>query len=438
MNIADVLKYEGDNKTLIWKHPIEDFNNNTQLIVHQSQEAIFFLNGQALDTFGPGRHTLETENIPLITKFLNRLTNDKNPFHCEVYFINKVEQMAIKWGTPETFYFNEDIGGQLVPFKIGARGEMSIRVENSRKLLLKLIGTENGFSQEQLVDYFFGIVVSKVKANIARTMREKQISIFLVDEYLDELSEGLKGVIEEEFLDYGVQLEKFMVISIKRPEGEQNYEQYKRIKFGTIELQNVKLEQDMLNIKAQAEAERVIIESRGQAIKRQQEGYTYQQERSFDVAETVAANDAIGQYSNLGIGLGMITGIGDSLGNKVSMMTAAALNGTQSDVQNNVQSNAQNNVQSDVQNTVAADNETIVCSKCNSVLPKDAAFCFKCGEKVIAKDMCECPECKKIIPKAAFCMYCGHKFDTKRICKQCGNELDNEACFCMKCGTKAE
>lgn len=76
-NIAEIIKYEGDNSTFIWKHPCEDFNSLTQLIVHASQEAIFFMNGQALDLFGPGRYTLETENIPKIGKVLNRTTGDK-------------------------------------------------------------------------------------------------------------------------------------------------------------------------------------------------------------------------------------------------------------------------------------------------------------------------------------------------------------------------
>ena len=71
--IADVIKYEGDNTTFIWKHPCEDFNSLTQLIVHESQEAIFMMNGQALDLFGPGRYTLETQNIPLISKYIYTL-----------------------------------------------------------------------------------------------------------------------------------------------------------------------------------------------------------------------------------------------------------------------------------------------------------------------------------------------------------------------------
>lgn len=89
--IAAVIKYEGDNSTFVWKHPCEDFNTSTQLIVHESQEAVFFLNGQALDLFGPGRHTLETQNIPLLRHLINIPTDGETAFHCEVYFINKTD-----------------------------------------------------------------------------------------------------------------------------------------------------------------------------------------------------------------------------------------------------------------------------------------------------------------------------------------------------------
>ena len=82
--ITRVIKYEGDNSTFIWKHPKEDFDSLTQLIVHESQEAIFLLNGQALDLFGPGRYTLETEVLPLVGKFINRIAGGDSPFHAEV------------------------------------------------------------------------------------------------------------------------------------------------------------------------------------------------------------------------------------------------------------------------------------------------------------------------------------------------------------------
>ena len=80
MPIADIIKYEGDNSTFIWKHPCEDFNTTSQLIVHESQEALFMLDGKALDLFGPGRYTLETQNLPLVGKYINRLSDGESPF----------------------------------------------------------------------------------------------------------------------------------------------------------------------------------------------------------------------------------------------------------------------------------------------------------------------------------------------------------------------
>ena len=79
--LADIIKYEGRNDTFIWKHPCEDFNAGTQLIVHESQEAVFFMNGQALDSFIAGRYTLESQNMPLVGKYFNRPTGNQTPFH---------------------------------------------------------------------------------------------------------------------------------------------------------------------------------------------------------------------------------------------------------------------------------------------------------------------------------------------------------------------
>ena len=187
--IADVIKYEGDNSTFIWKHPCEDFNSLTQLIVHETQEAIFFMNGQALDLFGPGRYTLETQNIPQIGKFLNRATGDKTPFHCEVYFINKTEQMSIKWGTDSKVQYVDPTYG--FPISIGASGEMSLRAEDSRKLLLKLVGTEDFLGQQKLISFFRAFLMTRVKTYIAQVMKTNAISIFEIDENLTAFSENI-------------------------------------------------------------------------------------------------------------------------------------------------------------------------------------------------------------------------------------------------------
>ncbi len=159
--IADIIKYEGDNSTFVWKHPCEDFNTTTQLIVHESQEAILFLNGQALDPFGPGIHTLETQNIPLLRRVINIPTGGELAVHCEIYFINKTEQMAIRWGTDSKVQYVEPT--YKFPISIGASGEMSLSVDDFRKLLIKLVGTERVIYRQQLTTYFRSILMTKVK-----------------------------------------------------------------------------------------------------------------------------------------------------------------------------------------------------------------------------------------------------------------------------------
>ena len=211
-NIADIIKYEGDNSTFIWKHPCEDFNTTTQLIVHESQEAIFFLNGQALDLFGPGRHTLETQNIPLLRRIINIPTGGESPFHCEVYFINKTERMAIRWGTDSKVQYVEPT--YKFPISIGASGEMALSVNDSRKLLVKLVGTERVLDRQQLTTYFRSILMTKVKTYMAQTMRANAINIFEIDESLETFSADIKERLIPDFLDYGVDLKRFSNMGI--------------------------------------------------------------------------------------------------------------------------------------------------------------------------------------------------------------------------------
>lgn len=330
-NISEIIKYEGDNGTFIWKHPCEDFNSMTQLIVHESQEAIFFMNGQALDIFGPGRYTLETQNIPLIGKVLNRATGDKTPFHCEVYFINKTEQMSIKWGTDSKVQYIEPTYG--FPISIGASGEMSLRAEDSRKLLVKLVGTERDLSQQKLVGFFRALLMTRVKTYIAQVMKTNAINIFEIDENLTMFSENIHKLLIPDFLGYGVSLERFFVTNIARPDGDRQYEKFKELHFRQYaDIAEAKLRQQTDLIYAQTEAQKVIIDSQAQAKKREQEGYTYQQERGFDVATEAARNEAVGQFTNLGVGLGTMAGVGGAVGGVVGSAVSGALNPTEAEV----------------------------------------------------------------------------------------------------------
>ena len=323
-NIAEIIKYEGDNSTFIWKHPCEDFNSLTQLIVHESQEAIFFMNGQALDLFGPGRYTLETENIPKIGKVLNRTTGDKTPFHCEVYFINKAEQMAIKWGTDSKVQYVDPTYG--FPISIGASGEMSLRAEDSRKLLVKLVGTENYLGQQQLIGFFRAFLMTRVKTYIAQVIKANAINIFEIDENLTAFSENIHKLLIPDFADYGIALERFFVTNIVKPDGDRQYEKFKELHFRQYaDIAEATLRQKTDLIYAQTEAQKVVIDSQAQATKRAQEGYTYAQERGFDVAAKVAQNEAVGQFTNMGVGLGTMAGVGGGVGGVVGNAVGGAL-----------------------------------------------------------------------------------------------------------------
>lgn len=391
--IAEIIKYEGDNSTFIWKHPSEDFNSLTQLIVHESQEAIFFMNGQALDLFGPGRYTLETQNIPKISKFLNRTTGGETPFHCEVYFINKTEQMAIKWGTDSKVQYVEPTYG--FPISIGASGEMSLRAEDSRKLLVKLVGTEDYLSQQKLTSFFRAFLMTRVKTYIAQEMKANAINIFEIDEHLTTFSEKLYTLLIPDFADYGVSLERFFVTNIVKPDGDRQYEKFKELHFRQYaDIAEAKLRQQVGIIEQQTEAQKMVIESQAIATKRAQEGYTYQQERGFDVAETAAGNEGIGQFSNLGIGLGMMTGVSGTVGNMVGGAVTGAIGGI-----NTPPVSQQEQPQ-----------ETF-CENCGAKLTSDAAFCDECGTPVPVD--------------ASKCANCGFKFE-------------RPGKFCPKCGTKRE
>lgn len=380
--IAEVIKYEGDNSTFIWKHPKEDFNSLTQLIVHDSQEAIFMLNGEVLDIFGGGRYTLETQNIPKIGKVLNRVVGDKTPFHCEVYFINKTEQMSIKWGTDSRVEFVEPTYG--FPLSIGASGEMSLRANDSKKLLLKLVGTEKYLSQAKLVSYFRAFLMTKVKSYLAQTIKAQKINIFEIDEHLQTISQKLLELLIPDFDDYGVTLERFFVMNIVKPDGEAQYEKFKSLHFRQYaDIMEAKLRQQVSVIEAETSAKKTVIESQAMATKRAQEGYTYQQERGFDVAERVAENEAVGQFTNLGVGLGTMAGIGGAVAGTVVGTMKEAINNTENK-----------------------------CPKCGAVVGAGAKFCSTCGERLqlATSDFKFCPKCGTQNPVSSkFCNECGEK-----------------------------
>ena len=284
--IADIIKYEGDNSTFIWKHPCEDFNSLTQLIVHESQEAVFFMNGEALDLFGPGRHTLETQNIPKIGKFLNRTTGGETPFHCEVYFINKTVQMAVKWGTDSKVRYIEPTYG--VPLEIGASGEMNLMVSDARKLLIKLVGTMNGIAWEDrggnftksLSASFRPLISSAVKSNLTACIKANNINILEVDESLGVLSAVLKNSIQPGFEEYGLTIPEFYVTTVVLPEADPNFKKIRELH--SIALQKRMVEAETTIKTAMAESAAAITAAERQVVMERETTATEQMKREAE------------------------------------------------------------------------------------------------------------------------------------------------------------
>ena len=386
MSIIDVIKYEGNNSTLVWKHPAEDFNIFSQLIVHESQEAIFFKNGQALDLFGPGRYTLETNNIPLLRNLIDITTGGQSPFHAEVYFVNKVEQMAIKWGTDSKVQYMEP--EYNFPIQIGASGEMSLQVKDSRKLITQLVGTERGLSQESIAASFRAFLMTKVKSYLAKTIKEKKISVFEIDEGLEQISSDLHQKLSPDFADYGVSLNRFFVTTIVKPDGDASYEKFKSLHFRKYaDVADAQIRQQVGLIDQQTQAQRTVIEAEGLAKKRQMEGYTYQQERGFDVAEQAAKNEGAGNFTSAGIGLGMMAGIGGAIGGTIGEVVKSSVEPIRQDS--------------------TPQPPTAFCENCGKQLGAGASFCEECGSPV------------------------GHG-----SCSQCGQKFEKPGKFCPKCGIK--
>ena len=222
--LASVIKYEGNADTLVWKHPIEDFNLGSQLIVHESQEAIFFRDGQALDLFGAGRYTLETQQLPILEKLYQLPTDAEGTFHSEVYFFNLIHQMAVKWGTPEKIRFLEPQSG--APISLGARGVLNFRISDARKLLLKLVGTDGKLTRQDLVSdgegsirsYFRSLIQLTVSTNLANTITEEKLDILQLDMQKMRLSAAMLAALQENFAEYGLVITEFLILGITLPQ----------------------------------------------------------------------------------------------------------------------------------------------------------------------------------------------------------------------------
>lgn len=289
MTIIDRIKYEADSDDIfIWKFPSDQLRLGAQLLVNQSQEAIFFKNGIALDIFGPGRHTLSTNNIPLLDKLINLPFGGQTPFIAEVWYINKAEKRDLKWGTNKPIQVIDPI--YHYPINVRAFGSWGIQVLDGASFLNKIVGTQKIGDSKKIEAYFEGAIIQNLSEIISKFFTEQKKSIFEANSQLSEISLFASTLLNTTLNQYGIGITNFNVERISMPDEDM-------LKFQNVLGKKMEVEQ----------------------LSQTQISPSYNTIKSFDVLEKAAENESgtAGGMMAGGLGLGMGMGVGVPLGQQV-------------------------------------------------------------------------------------------------------------------------
>lgn len=395
MAISEVIEFQGSPDLLVWKYPQENFNTASQLIVDPTHEALLVLNGNAADLFGEGRHTLTTSNIPFLRKIIEIPTGGKSAFPCKVYFVNKVQQMDLLWGTKDAIPLEDPLYDIFLHVMV--HGSLSYSIIDSRKFLLKLAGLRDSFTPEMLVQKFRGIIAKQVKDCVSKIMINGKLSYFMISANLMEISDVLQERLADIFDEYGIEIEFFNVETISVP----------------------KADYDAVSKAKERRTSRLI------------EGYSWQEERQMMIAEKFASNE--GTLGGLGGVMGGAMG-GMIMGGTISEIARNALSQDKipteappKDVSGVTPAKGVNSLGSiqgfDVGAFLNKSQETSTdnASKMQPAGEKKK-FCSNCGAH--------------LEPGMKFCSQCGTPVATTPKCPVCGTEYKAGAKFCAECGAQ--
>lgn len=215
MAFIDVVQFfDETGKTMVHREPQDgsaSYRLGTQLIVQDSQSAVFFRDGKALDVFQAGRHTLTTENIPLLTKLISLPFGGKSPFQAQIYFISLKKFIDLKWGTKSPINFKDS---ELTYVQLRASGKFSIRIKDARQFMMEIVSTQGLFTTNEIEDYLRDAIVSRLNTVLGKNLK----TVFELGQFYSQIETGVKAEVADFFNSMGIELTDFIIVGIVPPE----------------------------------------------------------------------------------------------------------------------------------------------------------------------------------------------------------------------------
>jgi membrane protease subunit (stomatin/prohibitin family) len=385
---------------LAYRYPESNLSTYTQLIVHESQEALLFNKGQLMGKFGPGKHTLDTENLPLLRTLFGIPFGGKNPFTAEVWIVNKLYPANLTWSVRSMTVHDTDYQTML---PLQASGQYGLNVADSEKFLIKMVGTKDTFTDADMLSQAYGEFASKSKSAIIQFMSQQQVGFKSISGHLDALSQYLKTALTPFWTDYGLTMTKFYIndISIDRSTSEG-----KKIAAALASQASMSIT-----------------------------GHSWQQEQMFDVA-----NNAVEQIGHSSGGNGLIAGImamnmmGSNMGGMGAGLMQTHTNQPTFDGRQPMNTGDGMPLPPNPPQPV----REIYCANCAKKHLTTERFCPHCGSEYHP-----CPNCGTDNPiQARRCVSCGTPLPPRNVepmdnlCPRCGASFPNSYRFCPKCGQK--
>ncbi len=217
--IFDVIEYPSEMRNEIVRRVPEsgsgDFRIGSQLIVRESQNAVFFRDGKALDTFDAGRHTLTTANIPIIIETVSKtLFNDKTPFPAEVYFVSMRDFADQKWGTPQPILVkNPGVGLGITLLQ--AFGVYSFAITNAQQFVNQIVGQQGAYTTADIQGRLRAMLLSKLQDMLGELGTKQGKNVLDVIGLTEEIGAGIRAKVQDDFKAIGITLKAFYIESLK-------------------------------------------------------------------------------------------------------------------------------------------------------------------------------------------------------------------------------